>query len=406
MPRNGDRIPKSESTRLKILACAVDEIVAHGSDRVGFTAIAKRAGLSTGALYARYENVDELLIDVWLREGLSTMRGFLNAVVDASVGESRNASQVEVTRSLNNIPASLAVAVDLMVISHRNETLAEVVVPSFRHIMDDLIDRMAHAPMLVSLYLGQLLMIRGTHMENLEWSRIVRDLSDIASEKFIPSVPNEILEFPKEPLKFDLDETDTKLFEGVSSVIASVGVDNATISRIARRAEINPASIYMRYEDKEVMLRRAIQVVYLSSTLRNAAMLERMSKKFTNKGATTALFRATAADSNREQRLLRMETMHAAAHQEFLGRVMFDLYEGSVARDVAVQNIQSHQAMKIQRPYTLFVRANFFGIAILREFGYVAPDDPYMEPFLDRLTARMTKSAEKLAELTRSDLLK
>jgi hypothetical protein len=53
----------------------------------------------------------------------------------------------------------------------------------------------------------------------------------------------------------------------------------------------------------------------------------------------------------------------------------------------------------------LFIRANFFGVALMRELGYLSPDDPYMHPYLDRLTARMTKNAKKLAALTKSELL-
>jgi len=405
MLRNEERISKSESTRLKLLSCAVTEISENGPDRVGFTAVAKRAGLSTGALYARYENVDELLIDVWLHECLPTLRQFLADVVEASNGENRNASQLSLTRSINDIPPSLAVATSLMVISHRNETVAEVVVPSFRRVMDELASSMPHAAMLVSQYLGQLILIRGTGMIDLDWSRVVRVLSDIAAEKYEPVARTEVHEFSPGPFNFDLDDIDASLFEAVEAVIAGVGVDRATISRIARRAGINPASIYMRYEDKEVMLERAIQVVYMNSTLRNADMLARLAETRYAESAATLLVRATAADSNRQQRLMRLEVTHAAAHHEYLGRVMRQFYDGVVARDVNVQDLKTSNALDSQRPYTLFVRANFFGVALLREFGYLSPDDPYMEPFLDRLTARMTKSAEKLAALTKADLL-
>lgn len=405
MPRNGERIPKSESTRLKLLNCAVAEILDNGPDRVGFTAIAKRAGLSTGALYARYENADELLIDVWLHECLPTLREFLNDAIDASIGVDRNASQLSLTRSINNISPSLAVAVSLMVVSHRNETLAEVVAPSFQRVMSELEDRMPHAAMLVSQYFGQLVLIRGTGMNNLDWSRVVRVLSDISAETFEPMVPSEVQEFAEGPFNFDLDDIDASLFEAVQAVIASVGVDKATISRIARRAGINPASIYMRYEDKEVMLERAIQVVYMNSTLRNADMLARLAESYQTDSAAAALMRASAADSNRQIRLLRLEVTHAAAHHEYLGRVMRSFYDGAVARDVNVQNLKSPKALDAQRPYTLFIRANFFGVALMREFGYLSPEDPYMHPYLDRLTARMTKSAQKLAALTKSELL-
>jgi AcrR family transcriptional regulator len=292
-----------------------------------------------------------------------------------------------------------------MVISHRNETVAEVVVPSFRRLVSELEERMAHAAMLVSQYFGQLILIRGTGMNNLDWSRVVRVLSDISAETFEQKISSDLPEFGEGPFTFDLDDIDASLFEAVEAVIASVGVDKATISRIARRAGINPASIYMRYEDKEVMLERAIQVVYLNSTLRNADMLGRLAQNYQSNSAAAALMRASAADSNRQQRLLRLEVLHAAAHHEYLMRSMRALYEGAIARDVNVQDRKSPMALDAQRPYTLFIRANFFGVALMRELGYLSPEDPYMHPYLDRLTARMTKNAQKLAALTKSELL-
>ena len=50
----------------RIRDAALAEALALGPDRLGPTAVARRAGLSTGAVYARYEDHAELLVDLWV----------------------------------------------------------------------------------------------------------------------------------------------------------------------------------------------------------------------------------------------------------------------------------------------------------------------------------------------------
>ena len=59
---------RSESSQLNdelILDAAMHAIEADGVDRLGMSAVARRAGLSTGALYGRYESGGERAAAVW-----------------------------------------------------------------------------------------------------------------------------------------------------------------------------------------------------------------------------------------------------------------------------------------------------------------------------------------------------
>src|ERR1700689_4450565 len=44
---------------------AINEILRVGVDRVSLRDVGKHAGLTHGATYARYEDVNELLVDLW-----------------------------------------------------------------------------------------------------------------------------------------------------------------------------------------------------------------------------------------------------------------------------------------------------------------------------------------------------
>jgi AcrR family transcriptional regulator len=59
------RNARAAANDVAIAAAAVGEILRVGVDRVSLREVAQRAGLTHGATYARYEDVNELLIDLW-----------------------------------------------------------------------------------------------------------------------------------------------------------------------------------------------------------------------------------------------------------------------------------------------------------------------------------------------------
>src|SRR5580698_3548752 len=66
-------MPRSQRTRsaraiandAAILDAAIGEVLRVGVDHVSLRDVGHRAGLTHGATYARYEDVDELLVDIW-----------------------------------------------------------------------------------------------------------------------------------------------------------------------------------------------------------------------------------------------------------------------------------------------------------------------------------------------------
>ncbi len=77
-------MPRSQRTRSAravandsaIREAAVNEVLRVGVDHVSLRDVGHSAGLTHGATYARYEDVDELLVDLWnsvLRQRAITM---------------------------------------------------------------------------------------------------------------------------------------------------------------------------------------------------------------------------------------------------------------------------------------------------------------------------------------------
>jgi AcrR family transcriptional regulator len=107
-----------------ILQAAVDEIVRVGVDRVSLRDVGHVAGLTHGATYARYEDVSELLIEVWnftLHERLISM--FVLAREAAERPGSRTVG--ELSDFIRHADSRDRAAIEMLLVSRRFPTLLE-----------------------------------------------------------------------------------------------------------------------------------------------------------------------------------------------------------------------------------------------------------------------------------------
>ena len=59
------RSARALANDLAIREAAIQSILKSGVDRLSLRDVGQQAGLTHGATYARYEDVDELLVDLW-----------------------------------------------------------------------------------------------------------------------------------------------------------------------------------------------------------------------------------------------------------------------------------------------------------------------------------------------------
>ena len=404
MPKSGVRLPKSESTRLKLIDCAVDEILEVGPDRIGFTSIARRANLSTGALYARYENVDELLLEVWLHRGLPMLRRLvadMEESLDTTAGKSARQRIAGVLSAPEN---DVNLLTKLLVIARRNEAVGEFIIPTTLEIVQK---AMKTAPAF-DLYLGQVLGIalgvQGTGFTGLDWAGPVSMVASSTREAVLavaidpgsPAIPE------TGTLGNEIDEVDTRLFMAVSRVISRVGIDNATVSRIARHADINPASIYLRYQDKDALLSACISHTMASTYSQNDRLLawqKNASDQQSGKGAlrdSVIMFRGNQSPDHQEVRRLRLETMLGAGHHNDLRQLTHDVFSAILTHDEEILGLSSERFPRKQFvPIMVFNRFAFFGYALLGEFGFAQPEHKYLVSFFEQLGSRIFSVASQ-----------
>ncbi|CAB4661707.1 unannotated protein [freshwater metagenome] len=399
MPKSGEKLPKSESTRLKLLDCAVGEILEVGPDNLGFTSIARRADMSTGALYARYENVDELLLEVWLHRGLPALRRLIADMQESLITSTGKAARRRIADMLSGPDPELCLISKILVIARRNEAVGEFVIPS----TIDAINKAKKDTPAFDFYLAQILGValgvQGTGFVGLDWfspisiiASATRDATEFQPlDESMPAIP--------EASGFDegLDDLDRRLFGAVSRVISRVGIDHATISRIARHADINPASIYMKYDDKNALLAACVTHVMKGTFSQNKDMIEYYaslsgeSSIKTVSNSAVVMFRGNQSTDHTEIRLLRLETLFSAGHHEELSVIIHKAFQEILLKDQ--ENIGLSKGDKLVDnilPVLVFSRFAFFGHALLKEFDFTPADHPYVVSYVEQVNQRIT----------------
>jgi AcrR family transcriptional regulator len=405
MPKSGEKLPKSESTRLKLLDCAVGEILSVGPDNIGFTSIARRAEMSTGALYARYENVDELLLEVWLHRGLPALRRLIADMQESLIADIGKPARRRIADMLSGPDPELCLITKILLIARRNEAVGEFVIPST---MDAIKKAMTKTPAF-DFYLAQVLGIalgvQGTGFVGMDWYSPISITASSARDATKMTVLDESTPaIPEASLQNEgLEDLDRRLFNAVSRVISRVGIDHATISRIARHADINPASIYMKYDDKNALLAACLSHVMTATHEQNKELIEYFGSLSANDlrsevdQTAIVMFRGNQSVEHSEIRLLRLETMFGAAHYEELRNIIQGVFSDILLVDQKNLGISDGDKLVTDvLPVLVFSRFAFYGHALLGEFEFLQANHPYLGSYLEQINGRVRNASSSI----------
>lgn len=399
MPKSGEKLPKSESTRLKLLDCAVSEILDVGPDNVGFTSVARRAEMSTGALYARYENVDELLLEVWLHRGLPSLRRLIADMQESLITSTGKDARRRIADMLSGPDPELCVISKMLVIARRNDAVGEFVIPSTIDAVSKAMKETPAFDFYLAQVLGIALGVQGTGFVGLDWFSPISIIASATREtKELHQVDDSIPAIPESSsLDEELDDLDRRLFGAVSRVISRVGIDHATISRIARHADINPASIYMKYDDKNALLAACVSHVMNATFSQNKKMIDYYASSPEKKSiddithAAVTMFRGNQSPQHTEIRLLRLETLFSAGHHVELKAIIHRAFREILLIDQKNLGLsESDDLNESVLPVLVCSRFAFFGHALLKEFDLTTADHPYAVPYVRQVNQRLT----------------
>jgi AcrR family transcriptional regulator len=320
-------MPRSQRTRsaraiandTAIRDAAISEVLRVGVDHVSLRDVGHHAGLTHGATYARYEDVDELLVDLWN----SVLARRATTIFDLSMTAAESPSAKSVGALFDFIrdttPADVA-SVHLLLTSRRIPTLHEEVEPFIKtHFESDPgASDQAKAVFTRGLTLFAMTMMQIFANSQFGWDR---DYQAVLEKLLIETLevdpadvkPVTLSEPDDRIIVAPGDDLKAQLAYATFGVVGKSGYTRATISRIARRANCSPGAIYKLYPSKEDLVIAAFRDIMRARWMKFTNFVDILDE-----GSLTQLLYSSASGQNSVRQSFTLETALAAAHSDKL----------------------------------------------------------------------------------------
>ena len=263
---------RSLANSAKVLNAVRKNATKVGLDELSAGSVAKLCGLSTGSIYSRFEDTDEIAIALWEQVVRQPFKQRLQRGVDYiyTPNSARLGIDEEATFKADfETPDELSkLGVEFLVVAKRNSAIGEVVIPEVSQWFDEFGLNQANTEINNAAVALGLSASIGTALRafalgaNPDWLAIaggVRDAATAASRAMPLARP------PDLPLPgvFEIQTGNPvrdALISAVGQVVATSGYARATISRIVRRSGLSNGSLYNLYENKEELTDDAMQM--------------------------------------------------------------------------------------------------------------------------------------------------
>lgn len=244
-----------------LLDAGVDLLREKGPDRLGALDLARSAELTTGAVYSRYENTEEILVGLWQHRLAAPMRSFIETSMKTlDPGPQRNEAQMVIARALANPAGPLSPAISLMIAAPRIPELAEVVIPDITGWLMELGVERPPAPIdsdrrlfTVGFVLGCLYFAAVDLFEPDNWEIIKPAAHLVLDNRAVPMWPVPDGEFHLDITIDTGDEIRDALVNAAARVISRGGVERATTQRIARAAGVPTSALFTEYRTRQTL---------------------------------------------------------------------------------------------------------------------------------------------------------
>ena len=331
-PTEGDqRSSRRVANDAAIREAALAEAGARGLDALGPTAVARSAGLTTGAVYARHEDTSELIVDLWQSRMRRTFEAYVSLATEAACGDAgiRAGAIERLVATHRNPSPELVVSLEAVLVARRNGALAEEIHPDVITALDAVgagpsasdPEARAKLALAVAINLGLVLMGQWGPAGRsgdaaVDWPAALGNLAD-NFERSEPEPPAAGLLVPEGwfpgPDELDEDPTRSRLLHAAMAVIARSGVERATATRIARRAGLSHGAIYGLFASKDALVAESVRTV---SNLLGAEDARRGTETLARSGnfgaALAALYLGRLSEERRQWQAFRLECLAAA----------------------------------------------------------------------------------------------
>ena len=277
MPPNPPIARRAKSARslansAKVLNAVRKNATKVGLDELSAGSVAKLCGLSTGSIYSRFEDADEMAIALWEQVVKQPFKQRLQRGVDYiyTPNSSRLVIDEEATfkADFENPDELSKLGVEFLVVAKRNNAIGEVVIPEVSTWFNEFGLNQANSEINNAAVALGLSASIGTAMRafvlgsNSDWLAIAGGVRNAvtAARRAAPLTRPPDLPLPK---LFEIQTGNPvrdALIIAVGQVVAASGYSRATISRIVRKSGLSNGSLYNLYENKEELTDDAMQM--------------------------------------------------------------------------------------------------------------------------------------------------
>lgn len=318
----------------RILDAAVRVATAEGADRLTASAVAAAAGFTSGAIYARYGQREEILVAIWEHRARASLE---RLVLDVGTFRRRGSSPTDRQRIVDWLaapPPELLIAIELCLVAHRIDELSEIIPDSVRSSIAQLgLDGTNLAPdeavdlATLAGTIGYVMLQPFEAPLAADLDAALRWVSPTASIPIGDRLPpietaQDLLMQPDDPVHNDL-------LLAAQSVIARSGVHRTTLARIGRVARLAPATVYGRYQRRDDLI-----ADILVRAQQHQATTARRLEWFSGEAQMAAALEGFLQPEGLVRRRVNSETIVAAWHDPAVADG-FAREEWSSMRDVA-----------------------------------------------------------------------
>lgn len=334
--------PKQAAQNTALIVKALErEADLVGLDQISVRSVAKRAGLTTGAIYARYENVDEMLIALWTEVVAVPFGKLFTQSVAAFTQRDTPTFPDIIAERLYKPTNIMRLGAEFIVISQRNEVVGEVVKPMVSKWLHDAglntkrsaIDR-AIVAIAASIVVGASLrsFITGKNANIGAIAAGIHHAFLSARTHQTPQnnhIPAPIRSATGNPLR-------DVLIDSTAEVMSKTGFNGATISRIARKSSITSGSLYHFYGGKEALMNDAVYELMRATQNQNLEAKRNASHMHQENFGLTDSFNFGLIPNRAVWLRFRQECIIATRHHKTTHRIM-----NKVLNEIEVQMLET-----------------------------------------------------------------
>lgn len=328
--RGGKRKALSLAIDERVLDSSVAVICSHGPDGLNLSEVARAAGVTTGAVYARYESREELLIDVWVKRAGPQMRDLLEFAARAHGGDADAVAQA--AQMLAARDRRLFAGFVLMVMSSRVDELGEVVLQDVRSwFADNPGWREAVIP--IAFVLGAVGFDSALDAPSREWGIPLAWVIEAGApgpkrrRATAGSREDALAEF----IQADTgDPVRDALLVSMASIVARSGLARATTARVARAAGYPQSAVFAIWPTRADFIAEWAPTV-AQGLVRSAAPSGRAAMLGDAAGAARGLAEILGP-SYRQARRMRLELVLAAMTDPVVAEALAASHDASVAQ--------------------------------------------------------------------------